>query len=46
MPTQLRTAAPYGRHVRSGWGPSISNQLGWSLMELVSLLVFARVRRP
>jgi len=41
VPTQLRTAAPYGRHVRTGWGPSISNQLGWCLMELVSLLVFA-----
>lgn len=41
VPTQLRMAAPYGRHVRAGWGPSISNQLGWCLMELVSLLVFA-----
>jgi hypothetical protein len=41
VPMQLRTAAPYGRHARTDWGPSISNQLGWCLMELVSLLVFA-----
>ena len=41
VPMQLRTTAPYGRHVRTDWGPLISNQLGWCLMELVSLLVFA-----
>jgi 3-oxo-5-alpha-steroid 4-dehydrogenase 1 len=41
VPFQLRTAAPYGRHARTDWGPSISNQLGWCLMELVSLVVFA-----
>jgi hypothetical protein len=41
VPMQLRVTAPYGRHVRTDWGPSISNQLGWCLMELVSLVVFA-----
>jgi len=41
VPTQLRMTAPYGRHTRSGWGPMIPNQLGWFLMELVSLVVFA-----
>jgi 3-oxo-5-alpha-steroid 4-dehydrogenase 1 len=41
VPTQLRTTAPYGRHTRSGWGPMISNRLGWTIMEVVSLLVFA-----
>ncbi len=41
VPYQLRTAAPYGRHTRTDWGPSIPNQLGWFLMELVSLVVFA-----
>ena len=41
VPYQLRTTAPYGRHARTDWGPSISNQLGWCLMELVSLIVFA-----
>jgi 3-oxo-5-alpha-steroid 4-dehydrogenase 1 len=28
--------APYGRHIRRGWGPNLSNQLGWLLMESVS----------
>ena len=41
VPTQLKTTAPYGRHVRTDWGPSISNRLGWTIMEVVSLLVFA-----
>jgi 3-oxo-5-alpha-steroid 4-dehydrogenase 1 len=41
VPMQLRTTAPYGRHMRTDWGPAISNQLGWCLMELVSLVVFA-----
>jgi len=41
VPTQLRMAAPYGRHARTGWGPMIPNQVGWFLMELVSLVVFA-----
>jgi 3-oxo-5-alpha-steroid 4-dehydrogenase 1 len=40
VPMQLRTTAPYGRHARTDWGPSISNQMGWFLMELVSLVVF------
>jgi|SRR5689334_6985876 len=40
VPTQLKTTAPYGRHARTDWGPSISNRLGWCLMELVSLVVF------
>ena len=41
VPTQFRTTAPYGRHTRTEWGPMISNQLGWCLMELVSLVVLA-----
>jgi hypothetical protein len=40
VPMQLRVTAPYGRHARKDWGPSIPNQLGWFLMELVSLVVF------
>jgi 3-oxo-5-alpha-steroid 4-dehydrogenase 1 len=28
--------APYGRHTASGWGPMISNRLGWMIMEGVS----------
>jgi 3-oxo-5-alpha-steroid 4-dehydrogenase 1 len=31
-------AAPYGRHVRSGWGPLIDARLGWLIMEAVSPL--------
>ena len=41
FPIQLLVTAPYGRHVHSGWGPRISNRLGWSAMEFVSLVVFA-----
>ena len=40
VPTQLKMAAPYGRHARTDWGPTMPNQLGWFLMELVSLVVF------
>lgn len=40
FPIQLRVAAPYGRHTRTDWGPSIANRLGWCLMESVSLVVF------
>lgn len=25
--------APYGRHYRKGWGPTLSNRVGWVLME-------------
>jgi hypothetical protein len=40
FPIQLFVTAPYGRHVHSGWGPRISNRLGWFVMEFVSLAVF------
>ena len=33
-------SAPYGRHIRSGWGPVINNKLGWIIMEAPALLVF------
>ena len=41
MPIQLFITAPYGRHLRMGWGPSLPNRLGWFLMEAVSLVLFA-----
>jgi 3-oxo-5-alpha-steroid 4-dehydrogenase 1 len=34
-------AAPYGRHIRRGWGHTINNRLGWVFMEAPSPLVFA-----
>jgi hypothetical protein len=41
FPIQLFIAAPYGRHVRAGWGPGVPNRLGWFAMEVVSLVLFA-----
>ncbi len=35
------TSAPYGRHLRQGWGPLIANRFSWILMEAPSALVFA-----
>ncbi|MBM3167483.1 MAG: DUF1295 domain-containing protein [Chloroflexi bacterium] len=32
--------APYGRHSRGNWGPTIGNKLGWVVMEAASPLVF------
>jgi 3-oxo-5-alpha-steroid 4-dehydrogenase 1 len=33
--------APYGRHSRKGWGPSIDNKAGWMVMESAAALLFA-----
>jgi 3-oxo-5-alpha-steroid 4-dehydrogenase 1 len=33
--------APYGRHIRKGWGPTTESWLGWVLMETPAALVFA-----
>jgi 3-oxo-5-alpha-steroid 4-dehydrogenase 1 len=32
-------SAPYGRHIRRGWGVQLPNWLGWLLMESVSAIV-------
>ncbi len=34
-------SAPYGRHVRKGWGPNLSSTLGWVIMEAPAALIFA-----
>ena len=33
--------APYGRHTRRSWGPSIGDKLGWIVMEAPSPVLFA-----
>jgi 3-oxo-5-alpha-steroid 4-dehydrogenase 1 len=40
FPLLLKIPAPYGRHARKGWGPTLPNRLGWILMELPALVVF------
>jgi len=35
--------APYGRHIRAGWGPVLDNRLGWFLMESAAVLVFGGI---
>ena len=36
----FRTTAPYGRHGRSGWGPSMGTRIGWLVMEAPASLLF------
>jgi len=35
--------APYGRHFREGWGPTIPSRTSWFFMELPALVVIAGV---
>lgn len=35
----LRITAPYGRHASAKWGPQVSNNFGWFLMEIPVLIV-------
>ncbi|MFY0687319.1 MAG: DUF1295 domain-containing protein [Cyclobacteriaceae bacterium] len=34
-------AAPYGRHVKKGWGPTVSARLAWIIQELPAILVIS-----
>jgi 3-oxo-5-alpha-steroid 4-dehydrogenase 1 len=36
-------SAPYGRHGREGWGPTLPSRLGWLLMEAPAVLVWLAV---
>ena len=40
----LRFAAPFGRHYAgTGWGPHVSNRIGWVVMELPATVLFALI---
>ena len=41
FPIVIKVTAPYGRHTTKKWGALIDNRVGWILMELPALLVFA-----
>ncbi len=36
----LYVDAPYGRHLRAGWGPTVSARTGWVVMESPAVLLF------
>jgi protein-S-isoprenylcysteine O-methyltransferase Ste14 len=33
-------SAPYGKHVRAGWGPTMPNHIGWMVMETPPIVIF------
>ena len=39
FPVLIKIKAPYGRHRSQKWGITISNKIGWILMELPALLI-------
>jgi 3-oxo-5-alpha-steroid 4-dehydrogenase 1 len=43
FPLLFVVTAPYGRHFRAGWGPSVPSRVGWVVMESPSVFLFAAV---
>ena len=43
LPLLFFVTAPYGRHLRKGWGPTMPAKLGWIIMEAPSPIGFAIV---
>jgi 3-oxo-5-alpha-steroid 4-dehydrogenase 1 len=41
FPILLKIKQPYGRHSQKNWGPMIDNRIGWIIMEIPSLIIFA-----
>jgi steroid 5-alpha-reductase/3-oxo-5-alpha-steroid 4-dehydrogenase 1 len=39
----LLVVAPYGRHMRRGWGPTVPSRAGWIVMESPAVLVFVGI---
>ena len=39
----LRMTAPYGRFLRSGWGPTLAARNGWIIMESPAVLLFLAI---
>ena len=43
FPALFFVTAPYGRHARKGWGPTMPARWGWVVMEAPSPIGFAVV---